>query len=209
MSVAFNDPPWPFCAPAIRFRAMLHDDLPAVMAIETSAYRFPWTELIMRDCIRIGHRCEVLERNHQIEAYGILAIGAQEAHLLNICVKPLMQRRGFARHLLNHLFTLAKRESVHTVFLEVRPSNSAAIALYRQCGFCEVGIRKNYYPAERGREDAIVMAKTLLIPADPPETRPASTSPTIPSHPKTPSVTAPAVSTKFAANKSKKGWFGR
>lgn len=145
----------------IQFRAMSYADLATVMAIERRAYPFPWTDTIFRDCIRVGYRCRVLEIHSRLESYAVMSIGANEAHLLNICVRPESQRCGLARRMLEHLLELAGANVVKTMFLEVRPSNERAIRLYHTMGFCEIGLRKGYYPAARGREDAVVMAKEL------------------------------------------------
>ena len=145
----------------VRFRAMSYADLAVVMAIERRAYPFPWTDTIFRDCIRVGYRCRLLEIYSRLESYSVMSIGANEAHLLNICVRPESQRRGLARWMLEHLLELAGANAVKTMFLEVRPSNDRAIRLYHTMGFCEIGLRKGYYPAARGREDAVVMAKEL------------------------------------------------
>jgi len=144
-----------------RFRAMSYADLATVMAIERRAYPFPWTETIFRDCIRVGYRCRLLEIHSRLESYAVMSIGADEAHLLNLCVRPESQRRGLARWMLEHLLELAGANAVKSMFLEVRPSNDRAIAIYRLMGFCEIGLRKGYYPAARGREDAVVMAREL------------------------------------------------
>ncbi len=145
----------------LQFRAMNYADLRTVMAIEKSAYPFPWSETIFRDCIRVGYRCRLLENLLRIEAYGVMSVGAGEAHVLNLCVRPASQRQGLARYMLDHLLQVARVNNVQTVFLEVRPSNRKAINLYRAQGFCETGVRKDYYPAAAGREDAVVMAKEL------------------------------------------------
>ena len=143
------------------FRAMLESDLAEIMAIELSAYPFPWTKTIFRDCIRIGYCCEVLENHTRIDAYGVMSICADEAHILNLCVRPELHGRGLARQLLEHLLDCAHAGGARTVFLEVRPSNTAALRLYTTVGFCELGKRPGYYPAEQGREDALLMAKEL------------------------------------------------
>lgn len=143
------------------FRAMNYADLKAVMAIEIRAYAFPWSETIFRDCIRIGYCCRLLEIQRRIEAYGVMSLGAGEAHVLNLCVRPESQGRRLARRMLEHLLETARADTVQTVFLEVRPSNGVAIQLYQSAGFCEVGRRRGYYPAVGGREDALVMAKEL------------------------------------------------
>ncbi|NJN46240.1 MAG: ribosomal protein S18-alanine N-acetyltransferase [Candidatus Competibacteraceae bacterium] len=140
---------------------MGHFDLEEVMTIETQAYPFPWTEGIIRDCLRIGYRCRILEIQGRIEAYGILSVGAGEAHILNLCVRPESCGQGLAHSMLNHLLDVARINTAMTIFLEVRPSNPRAVRLYQRAGFCEVGVRKDYYPAASGREDALVMAKEL------------------------------------------------
>ncbi|MCP5458474.1 MAG: ribosomal protein S18-alanine N-acetyltransferase [Gammaproteobacteria bacterium] len=147
--------------PPAHFRAMANFDLKQIMEIETSAYVFPWTEGILRDCMRVGYRCRVLEIEGQIEAYGILSITLDEAHILNLCVKPASHGQGLAHRMLDHLLDLARINAVKTIFLEVRPSNPRAMRLYQRAGFAEVGLRKDYYPAKVGREDALVMAKEL------------------------------------------------
>jgi ribosomal-protein-alanine N-acetyltransferase len=94
----------------------------------------------------------------------VLSCAAAEAHVLNLCVAPEHQGHGHGRHLLRRLVDIARWHMSDRVFLEVRPSNPGAIALYHSEGFNEIGRRPNYYPAPRGREDAIVMARELLPP---------------------------------------------
>lgn len=145
-----------------QFRRMLYADLGEVVAIEKRSYDFAWTEGIFRDCIRAGYHCRVLEVPHGfIQAYGVMSAAAGEAHILNLCVRPELQGRGLSRRVLDHLLDLARDNEVRTVFLEVRPSNASAVRLYASAGFCEIGLRLGYYPATRGREDAMVMAKEL------------------------------------------------
>lgn len=144
-----------------RLRLMVPADVDAVMAIEQAAYEFPWTEGILRDCLRVGYSCWVLEHWDRIEGYLILSVAAGEAHLLNLCVHPRCRRQGHGRRLLEHALDVATRLGADTLYLEVRVSNDAAIALYRGHGFNEIGIRHDYYPARNGREDALVMARVL------------------------------------------------
>lgn len=145
-----------------QFRQMLYADLKEIISIEKRAYEFAWTESIFRDCIRVGYHCRVLETPHSfIQAYGVMSAAAGEAHILNLCVRPELQGRGLARQVLAHLLDLARAVQVRTMFLEVRPSNTSAARLYAAAGFCEIGVRLGYYPAVRGREDALVMAKEL------------------------------------------------
>jgi len=140
----------------------MHDgDVRAVMEIERRAYQFHWTEGIFRDCLRVGYCCWVMEVAGAMVGYGVMSLVVGEAHLLNICVSPDWQRQGYGRMLLEHFMELARERGAGQMFLEVRLSNQGAIALYHGRGFNEVGMRKNYYPGEKGREDALILAKEL------------------------------------------------
>src|SRR5690606_33728491 len=140
-----------------RLRPMREDDLDAVLAIERRAYAFPWTQGIFRDCLRAGYPGWVLEQGGAIIAYGVLSVAADEAHVLNLCTAPEQQGRGHGRSLLRALVRQARALGARRLFLEVRPSNPRAVALYHDEGFNEIGRRPRYYPAHQGREDAIVM----------------------------------------------------
>ena len=150
--------------PLPRWRPMMRSDIAAVAAIEAVAYEFPWSPQIFRDCLEAGHKCWVLQEpgGGELIGYGILSTGANEAHVLNLCVTPSQQRRGHGTRMLRHLLELARMHRARRVFLEVRPSNASAQTMYERAGFNEIGRRPNYYPARRGREDAIVMAMELL-----------------------------------------------
>ncbi len=148
-------------APKVRLRAMSGEDLPFVMQVERQAYEFPWTEGIFRDCLRVGYCCRVLEDRGRLVGHGVMSVAAGECHLLNICVHPSYQRRGLGRQMLSHLLGVARKGQAKIALLEVRRSNKAAYALYHGLGFNEIGLRKNYYPARRGREDALVLARDL------------------------------------------------
>jgi [ribosomal protein S18]-alanine N-acetyltransferase len=147
---------------AVRLRPMREEDIDAVLDIELRAYPFPWTRGIFHDCLRANYPAWVLQRDGVIVGYGLLSIAADEAHVLNVCAAPEEQGRGHGRRLLRALLQLARGRGAQRVFLEVRPSNPAAIALYHAEGFNEIGRRPRYYPARAGREDAIVMAKELF-----------------------------------------------
>ena len=141
---------------------MREDDLDAVLEIELRAYPFPWTRGIFHDCLRSDYPARVLLRDGASIAYGMLSIAADEAHLLNLCTAPEAQGHGHGRRLLLALLQLARERGAQRVFLEVRPSNTPAIALYHAEGFNEIGRRPRYYPTKKGREDALVMAKELF-----------------------------------------------
>ena len=150
--------------PLSSFRAMRASDLEDISRIELSAYPFPWTFGIFRDCMAAGHECWVLERSTELIGYGVLSVAGGEAHILNLCVAPDEQGRGHGRRILARLMDLARWHHAERVFLEVRPSNTMAIALYDSVGFNEIGKRPNYYPGKKFREDALVMAIELLAP---------------------------------------------
>jgi ribosomal-protein-alanine N-acetyltransferase len=144
--------------PVIQVRGMRAEDLDAVSALENISYEFPWSPGIFNDCVKAGHPCWVLCVDQTVAGYGILSVGAGEAHVLNICIGPNYRGQGLGRHLLGRLLDIARWNGAERVFLEVRPSNPLAKSLYESVGFTEVGRRPRYYPARHGREDAIVMA---------------------------------------------------
>lgn len=147
---------------ATPLRPMRASDLEAVMEIERRAYPFPWTQGIFRDCLQAGYPSWVLLDGERIIGYGVVSIAAGEAHILNVCVAPERQGRGHGRRLLRALVRIVRGHNAERLYLEVRPSNPTAIALYHDEGFNEIGRRPRYYPAKDGREDAIVMAMELL-----------------------------------------------
>ncbi|MDE3209110.1 MAG: ribosomal protein S18-alanine N-acetyltransferase, partial [Pseudomonadota bacterium] len=140
---------------------MRMDDLATVSALEVLSYEFPWSQGIFSDCVKTGHPCWVLSVDGVTAGYGILSMGAGEAHVLNICIAPDYRGQGLGRHLLGRLLDISRWNGAERVFLEVRPSNPLAKALYESVGFTEIGRRPRYYPARDGREDAIVMALEL------------------------------------------------
>lgn len=141
---------------------MVVADLDQVLWVEGAAYAFPWSEKHFRDCLNAGYCCWVAECRDQLVGHAVMSTGGGECEILNICVHPGMQGRRIGRRLLRRLLSLGRRHNADTAFLEVRPSNMAAVALYLSEGFCEVGQRRGYYPTDRGREDAVIMAKTLF-----------------------------------------------
>lgn len=151
---------------APRIRPMREADVREVMAIERRMYPFPWTERIFRDCLRVGYACRVAEMAGRLAGYGVMSSGAGEAHILNLCIDADCQRRGLGRQLMLYLLEEAAGRAADTVFLEVRPSNVAALRLYEELGFNRVGTRKAYYPAQHGREDAAILALTLAFPLE-------------------------------------------
>ena len=148
--------------PDLSFRAMLEEDLTKVLEIEKEAHVAPWSEGILRDCIRVNYSCILMEHQGNLLGYAILNVAVDEAHLFNICINPRFQRQGYGRILLHHMMELCRDRKAKSMFLEVRPSNGCAVALYEDSGFVEVGCRANYYPASEGRrEDALILARDL------------------------------------------------
>ena len=143
--------------PDILIRPMAESDVSDVIAVERASYQFPWSEGIFRDCLRVGYVCRVVTINDTIMGYGVMSVGAGEAHILNLCVGEAFRCRGFGKRLLTLLLERAAAAGMKEAFLEVRPSNTAAIRLYLAHGFEQVGTRRGYYQAVGGREDAAVL----------------------------------------------------
>jgi [ribosomal protein S18]-alanine N-acetyltransferase len=138
-------------------------NLAAVLEIERSAYAFPWTEGIFRDCIKAGYSGWVLsDRGAEgLLGYAVMSMAVGEAHILNLAVDPTRRRQGLARFLLAHLLQVARAAHCTIALLEVRRSNKAALRLYQTFGFQQIGTRRGYYPGHEQREDAFVLALDL------------------------------------------------
>ncbi len=147
----------------MKVRYMGPDDLDAVLEIEGKNYHYPWTEAIFQDCLRASnYTCWVIETvEKSVVGYCIVSTAAGEAHIMNICVDPEAQGLGAGRKMMENAIEYLTGKA-QTVFLEVRPSNQKAIRLYQSLGFNEIGIRKDYYPAANGREDAVMLALELV-----------------------------------------------
>ena len=145
----------------VHARSMTHDDLPMVSDIERRSYDFPWSHGVFRDCLLAGYHCVVLQHGDEVAGYGILSIAAGEAHILNLCVDPGFRSLGYGGRLLDEILARARLADVKQVFLEVRPSNTNALALYRKKGFHRIARRPAYYQARDGREDAEVLSLRL------------------------------------------------
>lgn len=144
-----------------QLRAMTAADLDAVEAIEQSVYTHPWTRGNFADSMASGYHCRVMELNGHVAGYAVAMVAAGEAHLLNLSIAAPLQRHGLGGELLRYMLQLSRDCGAATVYLEVRASNNAGRTLYARHGFTEIGIRKGYYPAHDGREDAVTMEKKL------------------------------------------------
>jgi len=147
--------------PDVLIRPMSENDVSEVIAVERASYQFPWSEGIFRDCLRVGYVCRVVTVNDIIIGYGVMSVGAGEAHILNLCIGEPHRCRGVGRRLLSYLVERGAAAGMSEAFLEVRPSNTSAIRLYQSAGFEQVGMRRGYYQAVGGREDAAVLKLAL------------------------------------------------
>ena len=146
---------------APRLAAMRDADLAAVLAIENAIYSHPWTRGNFADSLRAGYQCWTLRSGDELLAYFVLLVAAGEGHLLNLSVAAAHQRRGHGGSLLAEAMRLARSGGAQDLFLEVRPTNAGAKALYERFGFRQVAVRPSYYPAHGGREDALVLTRAL------------------------------------------------
>ena len=147
--------------PEVVIRPMVESDVSDVVATERASYQFPWSEGIFRDCLRVGYVCRVVTVEERVVGYGVMSVGAGEAHILNLCVLQAYRCRGIGKSLLSYLLDRGAAAGMSEAFLEVRPSNTAAIRLYQSIGFEQVGMRRGYYQAVGGREDAAVLKLPL------------------------------------------------
>jgi ribosomal-protein-alanine N-acetyltransferase len=143
------------------FRRMRRDDLDRVCEIENHVYTFPWTRGNFVDALDAGYLCTVLECEATLVGYSILSVAVGESHLLNLSIDAPWQGRGLGRALLLQQIDLARSEAARILVLEVRPSNAPARSLYEGLGFERIALRRGYYPAPTGREDAIVLVRRL------------------------------------------------
>ncbi len=147
--------------PEILIRPMAESDVIDVVSTERASYQFPWSEGIFRDCLRVGYICRVVIVDDNVIGYGVMSVGAGEAHILNLCILEAYRCRGIGRRLLTYMVERGAAAGMSEAFLEVRPSNTAAIRLYQSLGFEQVGMRRGYYQAVGGREDAAVLKLPL------------------------------------------------
>jgi len=141
---------------------MTPEDVDAVLAIEQAVQAYPWTRGNFTDALANGYLCRVDEQQDEIRGYAILRPVLDEAELLSIGVAAGQQRNGRGRAMLLEMLDLACEINMLRVFLEVRASNAAALALYRSSGFGQIGVRRDYYKNASGSEDAITMACELV-----------------------------------------------
>lgn len=145
-----------------RFVPMSASVLDQIASIEHDLYEFPWTRGNFQDSLQAGYSAWTLrDAQDAIIAYSVIMIAVQEGHLLNLSVARAHQGKGYGWTMLEWMIARAREYGAQTMFLEVRPSNDQALRLYTRYGFEKIGIRRGYYPAVNGREDAIVMRAPL------------------------------------------------
>lgn len=132
-------------------------DLDRILEIEQLAYPYPWTRGIFEDCLQVGYACFGLQIGKDLAGYTIFNWVAGEAHLLNLCIHPEWQHRGYGSLLLEYTIGHVAALDIESIFLEVRASNHRAANLYQNRGFRIIGRRPLYYTAGESREDATVM----------------------------------------------------
>lgn len=142
-------------------RPMCEADLELVTALEREIYPYPWSWRNFADSLNAGYSCWTCHYGAHILGYVVIMVAGDEGHVLNLSVVKDRQGQGWGRKLLAHVIETARYHRVASLFLEVRPSNKVARHLYESAGFNEIGLRRAYYPAPNGREDAIVMALQL------------------------------------------------
>jgi ribosomal-protein-alanine N-acetyltransferase len=147
--------------PELCIQAMQTSDIDEVMDIEREVYEFPWTWGNFNDSLRAGYSCRVLRLDGLLIGYCVVMKGLDEAHLLNLSVSASHQRHGYGRMLLSEVMRIASDHAARILFLEVRPGNAPARRLYEASGFRQIGVRRGYYPARDGREDALVLSVDL------------------------------------------------
>ena len=142
-------------------RPMTNADIDEVLRIEQAVQAYPWTRGNFTDALMNFYECSVDATSTGIRGYVIWMPILQEAELLNIGVAETWQRKGLGRAMLNGVLEAARKKSMRRVFLEVRASNAAAIALYHAVGFSRIGERRGYYQNANCSENALVLACDL------------------------------------------------
>jgi ribosomal-protein-alanine N-acetyltransferase len=146
---------------APRLIPMLAADLDGVMRIEDEIYDFPWTRGNFEDSLAAGYSAWLYADGVELVGYCVIMLAIDEAHLLNLSIARPWQGQGHGGALLEAALAAVREHGARSVLLEVRPTNTAGRRLYARSGFSQVGLRKNYYPSLRGREDAMVLKREL------------------------------------------------
>jgi [ribosomal protein S18]-alanine N-acetyltransferase len=161
MSAVFIDASADFPLPALSYRAIRDDDIAGVALIEKDVYVFPWSAGNFRDSLLSGYQCWGCCADGELIGYAIILVSLDEAHLLNFAVSRRWQNQGVGARFLNFVINESRRMCCEMLYLEVRPSNVIGRRLYERFGFQQLGLRRNYYPATTGREDALFLGLNI------------------------------------------------
>lgn len=148
----------------LHVRSLQKNDLKAVLHIAQYAEYNSWTDAVFEDCLKDSYINWVFYATEPTNVIGFLIalVQDEECHLMNIGIHKNYWRLGYGDQLMMNLIkTLKKNTVVKRIFLEVRSSNAAAIALYKKNGFLNVGLRKGYYLYRQRKEDALVFCLEL------------------------------------------------
>lgn len=148
---------------SLKFSPLAANNINKLMPIENACHSHPWSEKTFASCIGGRYFGEMLTEQQEIVGFYVSELVIDEATLMDICVEPNNQGKGFGRKLLAQFITQAKAKGAVKIWLEVRAKNITAQMLYMNAGFVETGRRTGYYPSARGfgYEDAIVMTLSL------------------------------------------------
>ncbi|MFT5162911.1 MAG: ribosomal-protein-alanine N-acetyltransferase [Alteromonadaceae bacterium] len=152
----------------IEYTPLTREDIDAIYQIECACHAYPSSRKVFDGCFNPRYRCFKMtnadvDGKAQVIGFYIAELVLDEMTLQNICISPQRQGKGYGKQLMTHFVQIAKSEKVTQLWLEVRESNTAAIKLYDQFDFAEAGKRKDYYPGENGREDALLMGAFLFL----------------------------------------------
>jgi [ribosomal protein S18]-alanine N-acetyltransferase len=161
MSAVFIDSAADFPLLPLSYRAIREGDIDAIASIERDVYVFPWSAGNFRDSLLSGYQCWGCWSDDELIGYAIILVSLDEAHLLNFAVSRGWQNQGVGTRFLTFLINESKRMCCEMLYLEVRPSNVIGRRLYERFGFQQLGLRRNYYPAAAGREDALFLGLNI------------------------------------------------
>ena len=150
-------PRYPDQIPSVEIRLAEQSDFEVICQNERLAYDIPWTDKMLRDSLTGNYTCYLMLLHDKTIGHMIFQQVVDEIHLHNVCVIPELQNQGLGHYWLDCLESYARRHQVMNIILEVRVSNTSARKLYRERGYREIGLRKDYYQSQNGREDGLVM----------------------------------------------------
>ena len=146
----------------IEFAPLNSEDVDMILPIEQACHAYPSSQQLLLSCFGKRYRNFKMLVDNKVIGFYMGDLMLDEMTLHNICIEPKYQGKGYGKRLFEHFLATARLHNVVQLWLEVRESNTGAIALYQSNGFDVAGTRKDYYPAEKGREDALLMGSMLF-----------------------------------------------